>query len=59
MNGFLDKENGVGNLPLGYEAALVFRDETMKVRLEEHGKNFSDELIRGVAKRNRSESREG
>ena len=58
MNGFLKKEDGINNFPLGYEAPLVLRDEAMNMRFEAHGKNFSDELIRGVAERDGSKSRE-
>ena len=59
MDCFLNKEDGVSNLPLRDEASLIFRNKTMKERFEALGKDFGDELIRGVAKGDGPESGEG
>ena len=59
MDSFLNKEDRVSDLPLGDEAPLVFRDEVVEVGLEAHGKDFSDEFVGGIAKRDGPKYREG
>ena len=41
MDGFLDEEDGVGDLSLRYESTLILRDEIFYVGFEASGQDFS------------------
>ena len=59
MDGFLDNDDVVKNLPPGYEPPLRLRNNMLHDIFHSCSKNFCENLVRSVAKRDCSESIHG
>ena len=59
MDCLLNKKDGIKDFPVGHEASLVLGNERMKMGFKVQRKNFGQNFIRGITKRNGPKSGEG